>query len=99
LLYYNSKGSKVDMAIKEPVFVYRKYRVSPNVEYIPCLPVNDRNLPTATRIPKGVELTFVSKYDTDLVKIHFKSESSEEFIVLAVYQFVCENVLPIFMRR
>ena len=88
------------MAIKEPVFMYRKYRVSPNVEYIPCLPVRDNVHPTATRIPKGSELTFLSIYDNDLVKVQFKKENgSDEFVALAMKEFVCDNVLPIYMRN
>lgn len=91
------------MAIKEPIFMYRKYRVSPNIEYIPCLPVQDKVHPTATRIPKGAELTFLSKYDNELVKIQFKTEyisgAGAEYIVLAMKDFVCDNVLPIYMRN
>jgi hypothetical protein len=90
------------MAIKEPVFGYKKYRVSPNVEYIPCLPVQDNVHPTATRIPKGAELTFLNKYDNELVKIQFKKESvsdANEYVVLAMRDFVCDNVLPIYMRN
>ena len=90
------------MAIKEPVFMYRKYRVSPNIEYIPCLPVQDKTHPTATRIPKGAEITFLTKYDNELVKIQFKKESisgADEYVVLAMNDFVCDNVLPIYMRN
>jgi len=88
------------MAIKEPVFVYRKYRVTSNIEWIPCLPVKDQNFPTATRIPKGAEVTFLSKYDNDLVKIQFKKEDGiDEFVVLAMREFVCDYLLPIYKRN
>ena len=90
------------MAIKEPVYNYRKYRVTPNIEYIPCLPVKDAKHPTATRIPKGAEITFLTDYDNDLVKVQFKKESisdADEYVVLAMKDFVCENVLPIYMRN
>ena len=85
------------MAIKEPVFYYRKYRVTPTVEYVPCLPVADKIHPTATRIPKGSEITFLTKYDNELVKVSFTTDSSkDEYHVLAMQDFLCENLLPIF---
>lgn len=88
------------MAIKEPVFVYRKYRVTPTVEYVPCLPISDNLHPTATRIPKGAEVIFVNKYDNELVKISFQKENSkEEFYALAISDFLCENLLPIYRKN
>jgi hypothetical protein len=87
------------MAIKEPVFVYRKYQVTPHVEYIPCLPITDLDFPTCTRIPRGAELTFMSKYDNELVRIAFHSAASkEEYHVVAMLAAVCENVLPLYRR-
>jgi len=100
------KDRQEHMAIKEPVFSYRKYRVTPNVDYIPCLPVKKslgfvlQDFSTATRIPKGAEVTFVAKYDNDLVEVRFTVENSKEFYhVLVMSDFICENLLPIFRKN
>lgn len=95
------------MAIKEPIFRYRKYRVTPTVEYIPCLPCTRPTLNnpfqltqlTATRIPKGAEVTFLEKYDNELVEVVFRIDSSkDEYHVLVMNDFICENLLPIYKR-
>ena len=84
------------MAIKEPVYIYRKYRVSSNIEYIPCLPFRDNNHPTTTKIPKGAEIIFLRNYDNELVTIQF---DAKEYVVLALKALVCDNVLPVYMRN
>jgi len=92
------------MAIKEPVFNYRKYRVTPTLEYIPCLPckpttTNNPYQLTATRIPKGAEVTFLAKYDNELVEVMFRNDSSkDEYRVLVMNDFICEHLLPIYKR-
>ena len=93
------------MAIKEPIFFTRKYRVTPTVDYIPCLPVkkpNDwygPNDSTATRIPKGAEVVFIEKYDNELVEVRFNVEGNKEnFHVLVMNDFLCDNLLPLFRR-
>ena len=94
------KDRQAIMAIKEPVFIYRKYGVTPTVEYIPCLPMVDNVHPTATRIPKGSEVKFLSKYDNELVKVSFQKENSkDEFYVLVMTDFLCENLLPIYRKN
>ncbi len=87
------------MPIKEPIYGYRKYRVTANVEYIPCLPV--KGVHTATRIPKGAELSFLRKFDNELSEVIFRKENEDEKIeyhVLVMVDFLCENLLPIYRR-
>lgn len=90
------------MAIKDPVFKWRKYMVTPGVEYIPCLPVRQSeysNDLTSTRVPKGAEVTFMNKYDNELVEIIYRVDSSKEvFRVLVVSDFICEYLLPLYKR-
>lgn len=93
------------MAIKEPVFHNRIYRVTPNVDYIPCLPVAKslnfvQEFSTATRIPKGAVVTFLAKYDNDLVEVKFTVEGSKgSYHVLVMNDFICENLLPIYRKN
>lgn len=90
------------MAIKEPMFKWRKYMVTPNVDYIPCLPIRrseHSNHLTSTRVPKGAEVTFMDKYDDVLVEISYRIDSSkDEYRVLVVSDFICEHLLPLYKR-
>ena len=56
------------MAIKNPTLYYKKYKVTPSVEYLPCLPTKDCPI---TRIPKNSEVVFISKIDEDLYEVDF----------------------------
>jgi hypothetical protein len=98
------KEQQAIMAIKEPVFNWRKYMVTQTVEYIPCLPVRQpeyshSNELTSTRVPKGAEVTFIKKYDNELVEIVYRIDSSKEiYRVLVVSDFICEYLLPLYKR-
>lgn len=88
------------MAIKEPVFYSRHYRVMGPVEYIPCLPVNGAIKPI-TRIPKGSDLIFTRKIDNELYEVEFEDADSA---ALGRHRAMIMNVafewlLPIFRRN
>lgn len=90
------------MAITEDrvVYHYRKYRVSSIVEFIPCVPVPNKN--TATRIPKGSEVTFIRKIDNELDEVLFVNPDKpmdKEANVIVMRSLACECLLPYFKRN
>jgi len=88
------------MAIKEPVYHYRQYRVSSNVEFIPCLPVCGPK-PTATRIQKGDILVFIRKIDATLSEVEFENPDDSSFgkHCALISHSAFEWLLPIFKRQ
>jgi len=86
------------MAIKEPVMYYRKYQVTPSVEYLPCLPTKDFPF---TRIPRGSEIIFVHKIDNILYEVEFVDPMSENRkpckVIITSMGF--EFMLPLYKRN
>lgn len=88
------------MAIKEAVYHYRQYRVSSNVEFIPCLPVTGPE-PTATRIKKGNIVVFTRKIDDTLSEVVFEDpdDSGAGKYRALISHSAFEWLLPIFRRK
>lgn len=100
MLYYSQELERYVMAIKEPVFHYRHYRVMGPVEYIPCLPVNDGGFP-ATRIPKGSDLIFTRKIDNELYEVEFEDSDNAQLgkRKAMIMDVAFDWLLPIFRRN
>ena len=89
----------MSISTEKLVYNYRKYKVSSNVEFIPCLPIPAKN--TATRIPKGAEVTFVRKIDNELDEVCFCDPdvyNDKGASVIVMRALACECLLPFFKR-